>query len=378
MKILLTGGGTGGHIFPLLGIWQELQNHKDIDCFWIGEKKSMEEKICSENNIYFHAIYAGKLRRYFSFQTFIDISKIPIGFLQSCIFIYKNKPDYIISKGGYVALPVVFAGWIFRIPILIHESDSIPGFTNVLSSYCASKIYTSFPTSHKFFPKNHQKKCKNIGLPLRKEYKDMFEKISTQNKKEQQEYKEQIWKSLTDIPYSSKYSILLIMGGSQGAASLNDVIKQYGNLLIKDMLIIHITGHNKKISIQNLHKKDSQKYVSYPFIKDSKKLIELFFLADICFMRASSAIFEAALFSNHLILVPLPLSGRDHQKHNAKYFTEKNAATMIEESDKWEIDAFHNLSTKSKINDIRKQNSLNIAKASIEATGIIIKDILKK
>jgi UDP-N-acetylglucosamine--N-acetylmuramyl-(pentapeptide) pyrophosphoryl-undecaprenol N-acetylglucosamine transferase len=138
-KIVLVGGGTGGHVFPLLNLTKFLETRYPETIFhWIGEAESIESKVTGENQIPFSPIVCGKLRRYFSPQTLLMPFQVLTGVVQSIIILRREKPTVIFSKGGYVSLPVAIAGWILRIPIYLHESDSIPGLANKIVGRFAS------------------------------------------------------------------------------------------------------------------------------------------------------------------------------------------------------------------------------------------------
>ena len=159
MRILFTGGGTGGHLSPIVAVARELKKiapKKGIDLrlFYLGPKDFVGEFLQKED-IKVKTILAGKLRRYFSFKTILDIFKIPIGLVQAIWFVYVWMPDIVFSKGGYGSAPAVFASWLFRVPILIHESDAVPGLANRLGGQMAKKIALSFSSSKRPTKLNH-------------------------------------------------------------------------------------------------------------------------------------------------------------------------------------------------------------------------------
>ena len=177
MRIALTGGGTGGHLFPLIAVVKQLKNIAlergiyDLDIRFYGPKTKDEflYAALAEENIKFEPIMSGKLRRYFSFQNPIDLIKLIIGLFQAQWKLFRFMPDIIFSKGGYGSLPIVVIGWLFKIPIIIHESDSIPGLINKISSKFAKKIAVAFPSASKYF---NESKMAILGNPTRENLKE--------------------------------------------------------------------------------------------------------------------------------------------------------------------------------------------------------------
>lgn len=162
-KILFTGGGSAGHVTPNLALIPIFQQN-EWDIIYIGSKTGVEKDIISHLNIPYFSIPTGKLRRYFSWQTFIDPFKILAGLIKAYFICLREKPDVIFSKGGFVAVPVVIAGWFNRIPVAIHEADLTPGLANKLSVPFAKKICVTFSQSKKYYPND---KVVVTGLPIR-------------------------------------------------------------------------------------------------------------------------------------------------------------------------------------------------------------------
>jgi len=154
-KIVLTGGGSGGHLFPLLTVSNYLREHYPNEKFkflYLGPKGKLEEGLMKKNNIKQKRILSGKLRRYFSFHYLLDLIKLPIGFLQSLCYLLIYMPDVVFAKGGYVSVPVVAVAWLYRIPILIHESDAKPGMANEFLGGLANRVAISFDRAKIHFP----------------------------------------------------------------------------------------------------------------------------------------------------------------------------------------------------------------------------------
>ena len=238
MKILFTGGGTGGHIFPIIAVAREMRkiqfsvsekNRGSLDFLYLGPKDDFADILLSQEEFRIKSIFAGKLRRYITpaslLQNFIDLLlKTPIGFFQAFFHIFFSSPDFIFSKGGYGSLPAVFAGRILGIPIFLHESDSAPGLANRILSRSASIIFTSFPKTANF----PASKTILVGNPVRRE-------ILEGSVEEAQ----RIFGLKRNKP------LILILGGSQGAQRINDVILDILPELLDNFEIIHQCGEQK-------------------------------------------------------------------------------------------------------------------------------------
>ena len=207
MRIVLTGGGTGGHVIPNLAVIEGLKKAKDIELLYIGSKKGMEKKMVEKAGINYKGVSSGKLRRYFSFKNFSDAFKVPLGFFQARKILKKFGADVLFSKGGFVTVPVVIAARTLKIPIILHESDINPGLANRISAKYTSKICVSYEESEKFFNK-YSKKIVYTGNPIR-------ESIMSGDK--DRAYK------FTGL--DRHRPVLLIMGGSQGAKQINDLVR---------------------------------------------------------------------------------------------------------------------------------------------------------
>ena len=206
MHILLTGGGTAGHVVPNIAIATAIK--KQAKFSYIGSRKGPEGQLCKKAGIHFEAISTGKLRRYFDLNNFLDLFRIPLGIFQAWIILGRLKPDLVFSKGGFVGFPVVVAAWLRRIPVLIHESDAIPGLTTKISAPFAKKILLGFSEAKHEMGK-HKKKCIFVGNPVRSE---IFNGSIAKGKK------------LTG--FKCKKPVLLVMGGSSGAQQINQIIKK--------------------------------------------------------------------------------------------------------------------------------------------------------
>ena len=320
MKILFTGGGSGGHIIPLLAITSELrklETEKKIEGLelLLLSPDSDFNKSISDAGILVKKIKAGKIRRYFSWENFIDIFKIPIGIVQSLYYIYKFKPDVVFSKGGFASVPPVIATWILRVPIITHESDIVPGLANRVIACFASKILISFSAAEKYFDKS---KVVLTGNPIRPD-------ITKGNRENALKF----FKLSPDLP------TILIFGGSQGAQKINEMVLEILSDLIEKYQIIHQCGDKNYEEIKNkiskLKLKYPERYRVYPFIKEEMK--DAYALAEIVISRAgANSLAEIVALKKPNILIPLSTSANNHQPENAKFFLEKKASLVIDET----------------------------------------------
>jgi UDP-N-acetylglucosamine--N-acetylmuramyl-(pentapeptide) pyrophosphoryl-undecaprenol N-acetylglucosamine transferase len=318
MEIVFTGGGTGGHIFPIIAVIREMKRNyprQDMKLFYIGPKDDYSLTLLDQENVAIKKILAGKLRRYFSFKNLIDIFKIPIGMLQSFFYLFFIAPDIVISKGGYGSFPVVVSARILHIPVFLHESDIIPGLVTKKTSKWAAEIFTSFPKTE-FFPKE---KIINLGNPVRMEI--------WQGSKERAK---EIFRLQDDKP------LLLILGGSQGAQRINDIILQILPEMLGSFEIIHQTGQKNFSEIKaetdaTLLKSLRKYYHPFPFL-DEKHYKHALSVCSLVISRAGSGtIFEIAANGKPSILIPLPRSAQDHQIKNAYAYRKSGSCDVIEQ-----------------------------------------------
>lgn len=285
----------------------ELVSGSNNAIFYIGGEKSLEEKIISERGVNFYGIHTGKLRRYFDFKNFVDFLKLPIGFFEALSILRKIKPNLVFSKGGYVSVPVVFAARVLKIPVWMHESDVSPGLGSRFCGRFAQKIFLSFEESKKFFP---GKQGEVVGNPIRQSLLKGSREIG-----------------LKLTGFSGNRPIILIIGGSSGALSLNKIIEKILPALLKEMNVIHITGPH------DLHPsaRKSPHYKSFQFVQED--LAHLYAISNLVISRAGSgSIFEFLALGLPMILIPLPKSAsRGDQIENAKIFTQHGVAEWFDQ-----------------------------------------------
>src|SRR3989344_1899041 len=327
MKILFTGGGTGGHVLPLVATTRELRRiypKNDLDIFYMGPKDDFGAILLSQEGIKIKTVLAGKIRRYFDFKSFLKnlldlFIKIPAGIILAFFKVFFLGPDMIFSKGGYGSLPVVLAGRLLWIPVFLHESDVKPGLANKFLSFFARKIFVSFPKTQ-FFP---PRKMVLTGNPIRRELMEGTKEEARQ---------------LFGInpPAGGEKPVILILGGSQGAQRINDKILEILPQLLRDFEIIHQIGEKNAGQIKAESKvvvsKDLEiSYHPIPFLKE-EVLKQAYAICDLIVSRAGAgSIFEIAALGKPSILVPLPEAAQNHQVENAYAYSQKGAAVVLEE-----------------------------------------------
>ncbi|MEX2090508.1 MAG: UDP-N-acetylglucosamine--N-acetylmuramyl-(pentapeptide) pyrophosphoryl-undecaprenol N-acetylglucosamine transferase [Candidatus Paceibacterota bacterium] len=328
-RILLLGGGSGGHVFPLIAVAdslkeQAIQNGIPLELMVIGEGDFLKNA-CMERGLTFKPIMAAKVRRYFSLMNFLDIFKIPVGILQSFWHIFWFMPDIVFSKGGYASLPGAFVSWLYFIPIYAHESDSVPGLSNKIIGRIARAIFTSFKSTEKYFKIG---KSFQVGNPVRKDVVSADRAQSAQ---------------LLGLGQDKK--IILVLGGSQGAQKVNEIILNSLVMLVSKFQIIHQCGQGQ----YNVVKADSDRlikegeghysdniksnYKLFPFL-DSKQYAAALSVCDVVVSRAGAgSISEIALAGKPAILIPLSTkASRGEQITNALEFAKYGAAYIEEEN----------------------------------------------
>jgi UDP-N-acetylglucosamine--N-acetylmuramyl-(pentapeptide) pyrophosphoryl-undecaprenol N-acetylglucosamine transferase len=322
MKILLAGGGTGGHFYPLMAVVDALdaiaEQEKIVKMDIIFMSVSPYDKnLLLQKGVHFKKIYAGKIRRYFSLLNILDFFKTISGTLKAIWSIYLDFPDVIFSKGGYASFPAVFAARLFGIPLIIHESDAVPGKVNAWSGKFAKRIAVSFSAAAKYFPPG---KIALTGNPVRKE----FLIPAKTGAKEFLGLEE-------DLP------TILVIGGSQGAKKINDIFLDIVPELVKNYQIIHQCGMDNIKEAEGrslvLLEKSSYKsrYHIFPYL-DLSNLRMSYGSADLIVSRAGSgSISEIAISGLPSIIIPIANSAQNHQRENAYAYAAVGATDVIEE-----------------------------------------------
>lgn len=305
-RIVLTGGGTAGHVTPNMALIPNLQE-AGYDIQYIGSYDGIEKDLITGIDIPYHSISSGKLRRYFDVKNFTDPFKVMKGYLQASKLLKQLKPDIVFSKGGFVSVPVVLAAKHRHIPCIIHESDMTPGLANKLAIPSATKVCCNFPETLNYLPNG---KAVLTGSPIRQE---LF-----QGNKE---------RGLSFCGFTSDKPVILVIGGSLGAVAVNNAVRESLDELLKHFQIIHLCGKGKvEPSLQQ-----KQGYVQFEYIK--KELSDLFACTDLMISRAgANAICEILSLRKPNILIPLSAAAsRGDQILNARSFEKQGYSFVIEE-----------------------------------------------
>jgi len=313
--IAFTGGGTAGHIFPGLAVAEILK--KDLSCrmIWIGSRDKKEKNWLKGTGVKYYSIFCGKWRRYFSLKNILDIVKIFIGSIQAFLCLLKEKPKILFSKGGYVSVTPVLAARLLGITIFTHESDLDPGIATKINALSAYKILTSFDNTIKYFPIKYRNKVIFTGNPVR-------EGILKGNPDEGKKI----------IGCNNNKPVLLILGGSLGARSLNTYITKIVGILVKKYFVVHQMG------MSNYMKSNVKDYYTVPFF--TTELSHVFAASSLVISRAgANTLSELAVLGKPAILVPLSaLFSRGDQIRNAGFFSDKGSAVIFKENENSETE----------------------------------------
>lgn len=350
-KIVLTGGGTAGHVTPNIALIPSLQK-EGFEIYYIGSKQGIEKSLIEKQEIKYFEIDTGKFRRYLSIKNLSDPFRILNGLRQAVSILKKIKPDIVFSKGGFVSVPVVIAASFLKIPVVIHESDMTPGLANKICIPRATKICYSFPETLKYLP---DKKSIFTDSPIRE---DLF----LGDKKRAEKL----------CNFNNNKPIIMVFGGSSGSIILNNTIRFTLNDLLKNYNIIHLCGKNKTDAAYN----NINGYVQLDYAGNSMK--DFFALSDIVISRAgANSICELKALAKPNILIPLSkASSRGDQILNALSYEKHGYSLVIKEEE---------LTKESLINSIdylfkNKEKFINNMKSSLQNNPInsiinIINDI---
>ncbi|MEF8847449.1 MAG: undecaprenyldiphospho-muramoylpentapeptide beta-N-acetylglucosaminyltransferase [Candidatus Paceibacterota bacterium] len=323
IKIMFTGGGTGGHVFPIVAIIREirkLQPDQEVKFYYIGPNQDLVKLLLPQQGVEVKTIISGKIRRYWTpesiFKNLIDILfKIPVGFIQAFFYVLITSPDLILTKGGTGSVPVVWWGWLFWTPIVVHESDMAPGLSNKIASHFATEVFVSFPETEYFSPK----KMIWVGNPVRTRL------LSGSREKAREAFQ-----------LTQEKPVILVLGGSQGAQRINDLILSVLPQYLEKFEIIHQTGKRNLKGVKQearvmASREQLKRYHPRDFLSETK-LQHAYKAAELIISRAGAGvIFEVTALGKPAIFIPLPESAQDHQYKNANWVAEKDAGMVIEE-----------------------------------------------
>ena len=305
-KIVLTGGGTAGHVTPNIALMPRLKE-MGYEIYYIGSYDGIEKKLIEQMGVPYYGISSGKLRRYFDWKNFTDPFRVLKGFGEAKKLLKKLQPDVVFSKGGFVTVPVVQAAKRCHIPTIIHESDMTPGLANKLAIPAATKVCCNFPETVKYLPEG---KAVLTGSPIRQE-------LLRGNR----------LAALNFCGFTSGRPVLLVIGGSQGSVAVNTAIRNILPDLLKTFQVIHLCGKgNLDTGLEH-----TDGYVQFEYIQ--KELADLFALADVVVSRAgANAICELLALRKPNLLIPLPASAsRGDQLLNARSFRQQGFSMVLEE-----------------------------------------------
>ena len=307
-RIILTGGGTAGHVTPNIALLPRLKE-LNYDIHYIGSYNGIEKELIEQFGIPYHGISTGKLRRYFSVQNFTDPFRVVKGMSEARKLVKILKPDVIFSKGGFVSVPVVLAGKSCKVPTIIHESDMTPGLANKISLSSATKVCCNFPETLEHLPEG---KAVLTGSPIRQE-------LLSGDKFKAREF----------LKFTSDKPVIMVVGGSLGAVAVNNAVRSLLPELLKSYQIIHLCGRGKVDESLN----GLEGYAQFEYIKEELK--DLFAITDIVISRAgANAICELLALHKPNLLIPLSANAsRGDQILNARSFERQGFSVVLEEEE---------------------------------------------
>ena len=325
MKIVFAGAGSGGHFYPIIAVAEaihEVVTERRLvapQLFYLAPHPFDEEALF-ENRIIFQRVRAGKMRRYFSIQNFLDIFVTLWGFVTAFVLLVQLYPDVVFSKGGYASVPVVLAAWILRIPIIIHESDAKPGRANLFAAPFAYRIGVAFESAANAFPQKVQGKIARVGIPVRREVARV-----------EREGARELLQLDTAVP------TVAIFGGSLGSARINETVLSALPELVSFTNVIHQTGKDHFAGVEQTAKvalegnANASRYHAFPYL-NAESIRRVAGAANLIVSRAgSTAITEISLWRIPAILIPIPEEVSHDQRTNAYAYAHTGAAVVIEE-----------------------------------------------
>ncbi|MGE5333316.1 MAG: undecaprenyldiphospho-muramoylpentapeptide beta-N-acetylglucosaminyltransferase [Nitrososphaerota archaeon] len=323
MRILISGGGTGGHIYPALAVARELRTRYDADILYLGDANGLETQIVPDAGLPMVTITAGKLRRYLSRRTFTDLGRVPVGMMQAIRHVQHFQPDAAFTSGGYVSVPAGLAARIEGVPLVMHQQDVPPNLANRLLTPFATRISVSFPDSLRYFPR---KRTMLTGNPVREEILAMVGANSAALK--------------ARFGFSPDLPLLLVTGGSQGARHLNQVVVAALPELLMRCQVLHVSGKltHRETSQAAAHELAplpglNKRYQLYPYLNE--EMPSALAASDVVLCRSgASTLTELAVLGLPSVLVPLPpgFTGSP-QAVNAEMFRQNGAAEMVLDRD---------------------------------------------
>jgi len=324
MKILFSGGGSGGHFYPIIAIAEAIyERSKDkkliIPKLYFMAPAPYSPRALFDADIEFIPVPAGKIRRYFSLLNITDLFKTLYGIIEAILSMYKIYPDVVFGKGGYASFPALFAARLLRIPVVIHESDSRPGRVNAWAAKFARKIAISYPEAAEHFKIKDKSRIAFTGLPIRKEIRDPLQNGAREF-----------------LQLEEGTPVIVILGGSQGSQTINDVLMDALPDLVKRYQVIHQTGRGnievvkQTMSVVLKDNENAYRYHPFDYLNDLA-LRMVGGVADVVISRAGSTIFEIASWGVPSIIIPLSKEVSHDQTENAFSYARTGACTVMEE-----------------------------------------------
>ncbi len=323
MKIVFTGGGSGGHFYPLIAVAEEIHDIVDKrslvkpEMFYLSNHP-YDEMLLYQNGIEFRHVSAGKMRRYVSLKNGSDALKTLVGLPTALSLLYNIFPDVVFTKGSYTSVPVVLAAWLLRIPVFVHDSDAKPGRANLLAGRFAKRIAISYQEAAEYFSNKKNIAC--VGHPIRRQVKIPITKDAHEFFK-----------------LSPSIKTILVIGGSQGAEHINNTLLQSLGDLLEDFQVIHQTGkanfdsHKEIANVELENHPQRDRYRVFPYLNDTE-LRSAVGCADLIISRAGSgSIFEIACWNKPSVLVPIPEEVSRDQRKNAYAYARTGATQVIEQ-----------------------------------------------
>lgn len=314
MKVLL----TGAHLTPAIAVIKELKKETDIHIVYVGRRttmegdrtESIESKIIPSLGIKFIPIIAGRLQRGFSVYSITSLLKIPIGFIQALYIVLSEKPNVVLSFGGYVSVPVTLAAWLFSIPIIIHEQTLVTGLANKISAFFADKVALSFSDGLS------QKKAFLSGNPIRPEVTSPLKTVDSK------------YKEIFNNAKKNKMPVVYITGGNQGSHVINQAVEQALDKLLNMAFIIHQTGDSKFKDYDRLKLLQNERYIVERWI--GEEIGYILSRIDLVVSRAgANTLTELSFWGKPALVVPLPHLHQDEQNKNAKFFAQLGLVTIL-------------------------------------------------
>ena len=353
MRIILTGGGTAGHITPNIALIPELKR-RGFEIHYLGTQAGMERRLIEPLGVAYHAIRAGKFRRYLNLKNLTDLFQIMRGFTESVAIINRLRPEAVFSKGGFVSSPVVWAAWLLRVPVIIHESDLTPGLANKLSIPFANKVCYTFPETAGYLP---PAKAILTGLPVRE---NLLRGDPAAGRR--------------ICGFSDPKPALMVIGGSQGSVLLNNAVREVLTQLRERFNICHICGKNGvDPALNNL-----DGYQQFGYVNE--ELPDLLAMADLVVSRAgATTLFELLALKKPHLLIPLSKqASRGDQILNARSFEKQGFSKVLPEEELTGATLIHNINqvyeSRAKYSEAMRQSRFA---NGIEAVIAVIEAVIK-